>query len=265
VGIVSSRDDEERREESGASGQLLDFDPTDPDVVKVHYDLTEWSFDQRGALSEILAERELPHDWEGDELVAPEQIETQLDAIFDELEAEFGPFAITLAPDDEATEYGLDEWPEHDRKVLTQSLVTAEIPHRWEGTTVVVARDAESTVDGLLDAIEAGPIAGVEDDSSNEPPDGILSVLFGDADELARDPLDLRSRTEVIELSAALSREHPPYAFAKPLWTKALEHLDSMVAAIEADGGDGIGVDEDDEDSLRSRAAALREHLRQYV
>ena len=33
-----------------------------------------------------------------------------------------------------------------------------EIPHRWQGTTIFVARDAESEVDELLDAIESGEL-----------------------------------------------------------------------------------------------------------
>ena len=32
------------------------------------------------------------------------------------------------------------------------------MPHRWDGTTVVVATDAEATVDELLDAIEQGTL-----------------------------------------------------------------------------------------------------------
>ena len=40
-----------------------------------------------------------------------------------------------------STEFGLDEWSADDRALLTESLIDAEIPHRWEDTTVVVAAD----------------------------------------------------------------------------------------------------------------------------
>jgi hypothetical protein len=62
-----------------------------------------------------------------------------------------------LDDDDEGegvTEFDLDDWSKSDLEVLQQSMNEAEIPHRWEGRTLVVASDAEHTVDDLLDAIE---------------------------------------------------------------------------------------------------------------
>mgnify|MGYP000252370377 CR=1 FL=1 len=52
--------------------------------------IDELEGDQRAELAETLAEREVPHVWEGEELVVPEQIEAGVDALFDELEAEIG-------------------------------------------------------------------------------------------------------------------------------------------------------------------------------
>ena len=66
----------------------VDFDPNDPDQTKVHYNLTGWSLDQRAELAETLAELGVPHIWEGEELVVPEQIEEAVDELFDRLEAE---------------------------------------------------------------------------------------------------------------------------------------------------------------------------------
>jgi hypothetical protein len=48
---------------------VLDWNPNDPDTVKVHYDVSAWSLDQRAELSEALAEADLAHVWEGDEVV----------------------------------------------------------------------------------------------------------------------------------------------------------------------------------------------------
>ena len=66
--------------------------------------------------------------------------------------------------DEPGVQYELDEWPPADRQALTQALIEGEVPHRWEGMTVVVAADAEATVDELLDAIEQGTLvlAGAE-------------------------------------------------------------------------------------------------------
>ena len=142
--IVSRGDDEDENESTAAAGAPpgfdVDFDPNDPDQVKVHYDLTGWSFEQRAELAETLAERGVPHAWEGDELVVPEQIEADVDALFDELEREIGPFPVPLLDDegdgDGVTEFELDEWPAADIDVLQQSLIEAEIPHRWAGRTL---------------------------------------------------------------------------------------------------------------------------------
>jgi hypothetical protein len=267
MGIVSSRDDEERNEESGASGQLVDFDFADPELVKVYYDLSAWTFDQRGELSELLADRDLPHDWAGDEIVVPEAYEADMDAIFEELEARFGPFPVVLDAETPSMEFGLDEWTTSDRNALNAALVDAQVPHRWDGTTLVVAADAEDTVDGLLDAIEAGELVSLTDDGSNDPPDGILSTLFGAADELARDPLDLRSREELVGFHGSLDPDHPPFAFAQRTWVAVLSGIADIVAAIDDEARDGIGVDADgdEDDPVAQRADELRRLLRPYV
>ena len=159
MAFVNKASGEENQEATGTSGQPIDFDPFDPDVVKVHYDMSVWTFDQRAELSEALADAEFPHYWDGDELIVPEAIEADVDALFERLEALFGPFPMILQDDADSTEFGLDEWTDADRKVLTEALIDAKIPHRWDGTTVIVAVDAEHAVDDLLNAIMAFPAA----------------------------------------------------------------------------------------------------------
>src|SRR5262245_11883523 len=125
--IVSRGDDEEENESMAAAGARpgfdVDFDPNAPDQHKVHHNLTGWNFAQRAELAETLAERGVPHMWEGDELVVPEQIEADVDALFDELEREIGPFPVPLLDDEDdggVTQFELDEWPEGDIDVLKQ-------------------------------------------------------------------------------------------------------------------------------------------------
>jgi hypothetical protein len=200
VAFVNKQAGAEAQQDSAASGQPLDFDPNDPDVVKVHYDVSAWSSDQRAELSEALAEAEVPHAWDGDEVIVPEVIEAQADILFEELEKVLGPFPVVLDTDAESTEFGLDEWSDADRDVLTEALVASEVPHRWEGTTVVVAADAEHAVDDLLDAIEAGELLPAGDDDAPAPPEGALSTMFLSADRLAKDPLDAAARRTLIDL-----------------------------------------------------------------
>ena len=261
MAFVNKREDDQAQDVAGA-GQLIDFDPFDPDVVKVHYDLSAWGFDARAELSERLADGDLAHGWDGDELIVPEELESQVDVLCEEIEEELGPFAIVLEADEESTEFGLDEWTDADRKVLTEALVASEVPHRWEGTTVIVAADAEDAVDDLLDAIEAGELLAAGDDGV-EPPDNVLSTLFLAADRLAKDPTDLSSRRTLIDLQGELDRRHPPYAFNPRVWVQALDGQQAIIDRIHAEA---TGPEDDGEASdVIGLAQELRSLLRPYV
>ena len=229
--IVSSGEDNDdvgqtREAAGGPPGFDVDFDPNDPETVKVHYHLGGWNFDQRAELAETLAERSVPHVWEGEELVVPEQIESAVDALFEELERELGPFPVPLIEDDAdgVTAFELDEWPGRDIEMLQQSLTDAEIPHRWEGRTLVVAHDAEHTVDELLDAIEAGEVASI--DEAVEAPDGALHELHRSADQLARDAADGGARRRLLDLVPQLSPQAPPFGLAVRAWEVIVERAD---------------------------------------
>jgi hypothetical protein len=209
----------------------LDFDPNDPDQVKVHYNLTGWGFEQRAELSETLAERGIPHLWDGEELIVPEEIEHVVDQLFDELEAEIGPFPVPLLEGDASTEFGLDEWPVRDLETLKESLIEAEIPHLWQGRTLLVAHDAEDVVDDLLDAIEAGDVALLDEDA--EAPDGALHDLYVAADRLARDATHAGGRTTMLELVPQLSPSVPPFGMAAGAWAVIVGHAQAVVERFE--------------------------------
>lgn len=210
----------------------VDFDPNDPEQVKVHYNLAGWTFDQRAELAETLAEHGVPHIWDGEELVIPESIEEPVDTLFELLEAEIGPFPIPLFDDDPATEFGLDEWPVGDIESLKTSLVEAEIPHRWERSTLFVATDAEHVVDDLLDAIENGEVASLDEDS--EAPDGALHELFAAADRLRRDPTHSSAREKILELVPQLSPTAPPFGLPAGSWAAMVDSGGKLVAAFRS-------------------------------
>ena len=263
----------EQQQDKAADGQPIDFDPNDDTIVKVHYDLSAWSFDHRAELAEALADAEVPHYWDDDELVVPEVVEEAVDAMFERLEAELGPFPVGLADDEESVEYGLDEWSDTDRSTLTDALVEAEIPHRWEGATIVVAADAEEDVDALLDAIEAGELGPVDDGGADEPPDGALSDIFLAADKLAKDPFDAKARRKLIDLDGVIQPKHPPYALAPRVWTQTVAAVAAIVARIEADAEGGEVADDPVGDDGRLQessdviglAQELRSIVRDYV
>ncbi len=266
MAFVNKQGGEERQNELAGAGEMVDFDPNDPTVVKVHYDLGAWTFDQRAELSEALADSEIPHAWDGDELVVPELVEGAVDALFERLESQFGPFPVTLEQDEASTEFGLDEWSVADRAVLTESLVQSEVPHRWEGTTLVVAADAEDSVDELLDAIEAGELLDAAASADNEPPDGVLGTIYLAASTLTKDPFDARARTELIDLAPHLDPKHPPYAFAQRTWAETVDGVDTIVEQIVLEAG-GASHDEDSDEAsgVVRFADELRTLLRPFV
>jgi hypothetical protein len=261
---IVSRGDDEDDESTAAAGAPpafdIDFDPNDPDQVKVHYNLTGWSLDQRSELAETLAERGVPHVWVGDELVVPEQIEPDVDVLFDELEREIGPFPVPLldADDDEEpvaiTQFELDEWPTADVELLQKSLNEAEIPHRWERRTLLVASDAEHTVDELLDAIEAGEVASL--DESAEAPDGALHELYVNADRLARDPVDGSARSSLRALVPQLAPSAPPFGLAIRAWGLIVDRAITLVATFD---------DDSSPPAISAAADELRSVCRPYV
>ncbi len=264
MAFVNKQAGAEAQQDRAASGEPFDFDPNDPDVVKVHYDVSGWNFDQRAELSEALAEAELPHVWEDEEVVVPEIVEPQVDALFEELDKILGPFAIVLADDAESTEFGLDEWSDADRSILTESLIASEVPYRWDGTTVVVATDAEDAVDDLLDAIEAGELLGDGGDATLAPPDGALSTMFLAADRLAKDPMDAGARTELLGLAPHVDPKTAPYGMAPRPWAGAVSGVDAIVELINIDAATGSPGDSD-ESAIIGAAQELRSLLRPYV
>jgi hypothetical protein len=236
---------------------VLDWDPNDPDAVKVHYDVSAWSLDQRAELTEALAESDIAHVWEGEEIVVPEELEGEVDELFARLEELLGPFAVPLGAEEHGVEYQLDEWPPADRQALTQALIEAEIPHRWEGTTVVVATDAEETVDELLDAIEQGTLVLTGGDGASGAPEAALSTLFTSADRLARDPDDRTGSDDLRALLPALDPMQPPYGVSVNTWAKILDTAGALAELVDEEelpSSDIIG-----------RAQELRSLVRQYV
>jgi hypothetical protein len=236
---------------------VLDWNPDDPDTVKVHYDVSAWSLDQRAELAEALADAELAHVWVDEEVIVPEELEAEADTLFAHLEGVLGPFPVALADDDQGVEFGLDEWSPNDRDVLAAALVEQQIPHRWEASTVVVATDAERAVDGLLDAIERGELVRLDSDGTGDPPDNALSTLYTSADRLAKDPGDQTGLDELIALAGVLSPRHPPFGVPLGVWVSVLESVHRLTATF----------DEDDPDPSDVIGAAqdLRAAVRPYV
>lgn len=256
MSLVSNGDDDGERNTSADIGgppgnELPDFgdiafDPLDPESVKVHYDVSAWSFDQRAELSEVLAEVNMPHSWDGDELVVPEEVEGVVDSIFEALENELGPFPVALDEAIPSVAYELDEWPASDIESLRTRLVTEQVPHRWETSTVVIDADAETTVDAILDEIEAG--------TATAPPANAISDLTWAARKLAKNPAHSKGRSQLLELAPSVADTAPPDGLEPSDWAPILTATSKLAAAFEADD-----VDTDEVSQLASQLAKAAE------
>jgi hypothetical protein len=236
-----------------ASRLVLEWNPNDPDTVKVHYDVSGWSLDQRAELSEALAEADLAHVWEGEEVVVPEALEAEVDALFARLEELLGPFPVGLDDDDQGVQYELDEWPAPDRQTLAQALIDGQVPHRWERSTVVVATEAEATVDALLDGIEQGTLTLASGDGG--APEGALDTMFRCADRLARDSDDRAGANDLRDLAPRLAASAPPYGVSVAMWARIIEAANALTDLLddpESSSSDIIGAAQELRSLVRS-------------
>jgi len=261
---------------------MTDWNPSDPDAVRVVYDLSKWTFDQQAELASELADGEVPHTWDGTDLVVPEEAEQATDLVIADVEARLGitddggddaeggddadgdpdgvdlldtPEPIVLAADAPTTEYDLSEWPPADRMTLTHALTRGEVPFRWEGQNVLlVGTTDEDLVDGLLDQIERGeysdpdtaPAAGAD-----QLPFETLTTFFLAGERLRKDPLDADGIEQLLAATEVADPQRPPYGVQPRLWQRVCDLADRLAVALVGSGDDEpepVAVDGDGPD-----------------
>lgn len=249
-----------------------DWNPNDPDATRVHYDLASWSFEQMAELAAALADGQIPHAWDGDELLVPESAEGATDDVVAQVEMRLGiadradmaspPEPISLADDAASTEYDLAEWEQTERDLVTSHLVVRGLPFRWEDDVLLVGTAYEELVDAILDDVENDEGVELPDDEDEDDADQLpfetLTTFFLAGDRLQRNPLDADGLEQLLNATEVADPARPPYGVDKRLWQRTCELADELAAAL-ADGEDPDMVE------TQAVAAELHDLLRPYV
>ena len=247
-----------------------DWNPNDPDATRVHYDLSNWSFEQMAELAATLADAAIPHAWDGDELLVPESAEMATDDVVAQVEMRLGISdgseptprePIPLADDAASTEYDLAEWETSERELVTSHLVARGLPFRWEDDILLVGTDDEELVDAILDDVENDEGIDLPDDDGDDAdrlPFETLTTFFLAGDRLQRNPLDADGLELLLNATDLADPERPPYGVDKRLWLRTCELADELAAAL---------VDGEEPDVVDTQAVATKLHdlLRPYV
>jgi len=260
-----------------------EWNPNDPDATRVLYDLSSWTFDQQAELASELADADIPHTWDGAELVVPEsheavadstitRVETRLGVVYDgdpdagdlhvDADAIVRAAPIDIPEGEATTEYDLAEWPEGDRQSITRALTRQSVPHRWEDDLVVVPTANEALIESLMDMIEQGNFTAHEDDIDDEVgerlPFETLTTFFLAGVRLQKNPMDADGLEQLIAATALANPARPPYGVDPRLWVRTCELADELAAAL-------ADADEPDQDETVAVASELHDLLRPYI
>lgn len=244
---------------------MTEWNPSDPDTAKVFYDLSGWDFDQQAELASALADLEIPHTWDGDELVIPAELETQVDDLFTELEQRLNIAPASEDSDEEAdgdadadgaddadpaewsvleddtpvTDYDLTAWSDLDRSMVTESLDAAGIAYRFVDGVLSVPTSAEDPVDDILDEVEAGEMIPV----INDGPEGdvlpfeSLNSFFLAGERLRKDARDADGLERLLEAIKIADPDRPPRGVELRVWRRSCE-LAEQLADVLVEGSE---------------------------
>jgi hypothetical protein len=264
-----------------------EWNPNDPDATRVLYDLSGWTFDQQADLAAELAESEIPHTWDGAELVVPESHEALADSaiarvelrlgisyegdevVVQEVAAVDGPAPLEIPDGEATTEYDVVEWSEGDRQSITRALTRQTVPYRWEDDLLVVPTTSEAIVESLMDMIEQGTFAAHADDLPGEFDDDVeddgerlpfetLTTFFLAGVRLQKNPMDADGLEQLVAAIEVADPTKPPYGVDLRLWQRTCELADELAGAL-ADN------DEPDHDETVAVAGELHDLLRPFI
>lgn len=239
---------------------MSDIDPDNQYSQIVRYDLSDWSINQRADVAEALAEAEIVHSWDADELLVAPDVEGRVDTILDDLEAASlqGKSPATLGNGERLTEYELDEWSDVERDELSAMLAELDIAFRWESDVLLVSTADEDEVDECLDALESGGVVTLDSKVLPQASNETLQTLAEVAQRLQRNPLDADGLNLLSVLLEDFESHSAPRGVPDSVWRQATGIADQLAAAIADDNQ----PDEINAIDLAGRlSAVLRPHI----
>ena len=150
-------------------GVLLD---TDGALV---YEMDGWEQGERDALSSLLSDEDIPHRWDGDDLLVPEETEARVDGLLDRVEFPDALEAVGAEGDE------VDD--EAVYAVMSDLFVAAD---RLAGERVVDIEMAGELATASAAASNAPPPYGVEPGTwkqVQQMAEGVLAALEAEADD----------------------------------------------------------------------------------
>jgi hypothetical protein len=214
-------------------------------------ELDTWTFKQRTELVDLLTREGVRHRWsahtlevaddDADLLVALQRQVASVDA--DE-------------PEDDEVGYELDDWMPEQQAELVSMLAAEDIPHRWEGTEIVVPEPFADRTEELIDDIDHPDAIPAEPDDDDDAGGELLGTLFVAADLLARDATEPAGVRDLIDAAEVVDTAPVPYGLDVAVW--------DGIRRMTGELADLLGADAD-EDAVVAAARSLRDALREMV
>jgi hypothetical protein len=132
--------------------ELIRDDDAEPKTGQVEYELHEWAVESRVMLQSLLNASDIPHVWEGTNLLVPAVVEARVDGMVAQVEA---TFESSLDPDAAKVAYDIEDWDDALQTELLGMLDVEGIPYELDADGALVVLEAdEAKVEAAFDTIE---------------------------------------------------------------------------------------------------------------
>ena len=145
---------------------------------------------------------------------------------------------MASADDDDEVGYELDDWEPEQRHQLSALLAGEEVPHRWEGSELVVAEGDADLAEHLIDDIDHPDALAAEEDDDDVAAD-VLSALYVAADVLVGAPDNPGAGADLAATATRASTLPTPYGVEEAVWAEVRRRADALAALVNDDSDAG--------------------------